>query len=377
MLHKRIKDYFIPNKDNNYAPHSLQKVAMFGMVLLVVLSFTATNVQSLIWISSKWMVSTVLPAVIVDLTNQERGTQSLGTLTRSAILDDAAQRKADDMAKNQYFTHYSPDGVSPWYWFGQVSYDFVYAGENLAIHFTDSDDVIDAWMNSPLHRENIMNGNYTETGVGTAHGAYQGYQTVYVVQLFGTPSIAPAPVATSPTVAVEIVEELVQVDKSQSQTVLSESVSISEDVTTYEAKPVPVVVEETTLLESTEKEDTVKRDAYTTSTTVGVTDHGVALYSDFIATSTGGISASIDSSQISQSSTHASFLSILSTQPHRLLGILYILIGLFVFGLLIFSIFIEIRHQQPLQILYSVGLLILMGGLFYMQSIIGVGAIVV
>ena len=48
-------------------------------------------------------------------------------------------------------------------------------------------DVVDAWMKSPTHRANIMNGNYTEIGVGTAKGTYKGTPTVFVVQFFGTP----------------------------------------------------------------------------------------------------------------------------------------------------------------------------------------------
>lgn len=105
MKPEDLEDYFIPNKRNNYAPHGLQKAAMIGMVVLVVLSFTIANLHSLIWIGSEWLVSTILPAVIVDLTNEERVEGSLGTLKRNALLDEAARMKAEHMAKNQYFAH--------------------------------------------------------------------------------------------------------------------------------------------------------------------------------------------------------------------------------------------------------------------------------
>lgn len=184
----KFEDTFLPTKKNNYTPHLLQKVAIFSMFLLVFLSFAAVNLQSLLWQSSSWLVGTVLPAVIVDLTNEQRGGLSEAPLIRSAVLDEAAQLKAEHMAKNGYFAHYSPDGTSPWYWFDQVSYTYAHAGENLAIHFNDSNAVVEAWMKSPLHRDNIVSHNYTEIGVGTAKGMFEGKETVFVVQLFGTPA---------------------------------------------------------------------------------------------------------------------------------------------------------------------------------------------
>jgi hypothetical protein len=105
------------------------------------------------------------------------------------------------MAKNGYFAHFAPDGTSPWHWFDEAGYVYTHAGENLAIHFTDSNEVVDAWMNSPKHRENIVNGVYTEIGVGTAKGKFEGYDTVYVVQLFGTPAQAPVVAARPVTPA--------------------------------------------------------------------------------------------------------------------------------------------------------------------------------
>jgi hypothetical protein len=185
----KIKDLLLPTNSNNHSPHILQKVSMLMMVGLVLLSFAMTNLQALWWQSSDWLVGAVLPAVVVDLTNKERGDLYLNTLTRSQALDEAARLKAEHMAKNSYFAHYSPDGVTPWYWFEQVSYKYLHAGENLAIHFTDSKSVVDAWMNSPTHRANITNQKFTEIGVGTAKGVYEGYNAVFVVQLFGAPAL--------------------------------------------------------------------------------------------------------------------------------------------------------------------------------------------
>jgi len=145
-------------------------------------------------------LAAVISAVLVDLANDDRSSEALPDLNINPLLVAAAQAKADDMAAKSYFAHKSPDGKDSWHWFKQVGYDYAYAGENLAVNFADSVDVEKAWMQSPTHRANIMNGRYTEIGIATAVGMYQGRQTVFAVQMFGRPaaaavSTAPAPIA--------------------------------------------------------------------------------------------------------------------------------------------------------------------------------------
>lgn len=129
----------------------------------------------------------ILPKVLVELANTDRHTSSLPSLSVNPILEETARRKALDMASRGYFAHVSPDGKSPWYWFAETGYNFSYAGENLAVNFTDSIDVERAWMNSPGHRANILNGNFSEIGIATARGTYQDRDTIFVVQMFGKP----------------------------------------------------------------------------------------------------------------------------------------------------------------------------------------------
>ena len=148
------------------------------------------------------MAATVLPAVLVDLTNDARVSNDKWVLTRNPILDSAAQLKAEDMAKLGYFAHTSPQGLTPWHWFGQAGYSFAYAGENLAINFNESVDVENAWLNSPSHKANILNNQFTEIGIATVDGIYQGYPTTYVVQMFGKPArVASDEVAVAKSVA--------------------------------------------------------------------------------------------------------------------------------------------------------------------------------
>ncbi|MEI6553150.1 MAG: CAP domain-containing protein, partial [bacterium] len=75
----------------------------------------------------------------------------------------------------------------PWYWIDQTGYQYSSAGENLAVNFDYSKDVVQAWMNSPTHRANIVKAKYQEIGIGIAEGFYQGRPSVFVVQMFGTP----------------------------------------------------------------------------------------------------------------------------------------------------------------------------------------------
>jgi hypothetical protein len=91
------------------------------------------------------------------------------------------------MAASGYFSHTGPDGKTPWQWISASGYQYQYAGENLAVRFINSTDVINAWMESPTHRANIVKPVYTQIGVGVAEGMYQGQPATYVVQYFGTP----------------------------------------------------------------------------------------------------------------------------------------------------------------------------------------------
>lgn len=130
------------------------------------------------------------PAIIL-LTNEDREEGNVRELTVNPVLEEAAKRKADDMVEKGYFAHVSPEGLTPWHWFEEVGYDYVFAGENLAVNFTDSDKVHDAWMKSPYHRKNILDERFTEIGIATSKGFFNGKETIFVVEMFGSPRGAP------------------------------------------------------------------------------------------------------------------------------------------------------------------------------------------
>lgn len=161
--------------------------AAFALVVCVfVATFAAPATQRFALRSSN--VAAVVSSVLTGLANQDRAQNGLAALTVNPLLTAAAQDKANDMAAKGYFAHVSPQGVDPWHWFGVAGYSFTYAGENLAVDFSDSGDVNTAWMNSPEHRKNILDPHYTEIGIATAEGMYQGHPTVFVVQEFGSPA---------------------------------------------------------------------------------------------------------------------------------------------------------------------------------------------
>jgi len=195
-----INKYFIPHEGNDHKPHLLRGKAIVTLSILVLLVQVAFVLQRYGALPTSRLLALVLPDALISQTNGQRITNgNLGTLTTNALLTAAAQQKANDMAAKGYFAHNSPDGHTPWYWMDQVGYKFIYAGENLAVNFTDSSDVTQAWMNSPGHRENILNGHYTEIGIATAQGTYEGNPTTFVVEMFGNPAsvAAAAPISAA------------------------------------------------------------------------------------------------------------------------------------------------------------------------------------
>jgi hypothetical protein len=76
------------------------------------------------------------------------------------------------------------------------------------VNFTDTRQLVDAWLASPTHRDNIVRPEYTDIGIGMATGTYKGREAMFVVQFFGRPREAPlAPPAPKPVVGSELAAE--------------------------------------------------------------------------------------------------------------------------------------------------------------------------
>jgi len=183
---RKAKLLFIPCEENHYKPRFLAGGILFYFVLtllflkLIAVSFVAYFPKTIFF-------ADLTKTALIQLTNQERQSLGLSALKENSVLDQAAQQKAQDMLASDYFSHYSPAGVSPWYWFKKVGYSYQLAGENLAIGFLDSEEVVQAWLNSPSHKANLVNSTFQETGMAVLKGDFQGSEATVVVQLFGSP----------------------------------------------------------------------------------------------------------------------------------------------------------------------------------------------
>jgi hypothetical protein len=196
ILYCQVKRLLIPNKDNSYRPILLRKLSL---VVYTVILFLVNTFGGLVGIPQA-MASSITPANIISLTNQQRSAAGLNTLNNNAKLAAAAQAKANNMFELQYWDHFGPNGESPWMFISQAGYVYVYAGENLAKGFRTAEGVHEAWMASPTHRDNIMSGNYKDIGVAVVEGNLLGTDTILVVQMFGNLTSETLTPSTPPTV---------------------------------------------------------------------------------------------------------------------------------------------------------------------------------
>lgn len=110
---------------------------------------------------------------VVTLVNEQRAANGLAPLTLNAALSNVARAKSQDMHDNNYFSHTSPTYGSPFDMMKAAGISYRTAGENIAMGYGTPQAVMNGWMNSPGHRANILNANYTQIGVGyVADGNY-------------------------------------------------------------------------------------------------------------------------------------------------------------------------------------------------------------
>lgn len=103
---------------------------------------------------------------VIDLVNQRRAQNGLSPLKANWQLSRVARMKSQEMHDKHYFSHTSPTYGSPFTMMNNFGIHFTAAGENIAMGQTTPEAVMNAWMNSPGHRANILNSSYTQIGVG-------------------------------------------------------------------------------------------------------------------------------------------------------------------------------------------------------------------
>ncbi len=124
-------------------------------------------------------------AEMLATVNRERAAHNVPPVRENAVLQAAAQGHADDMLARCYYGHDSPDGDAPLARAKRAGYDPQRIGENIARGQTSVAQVMENWMASPGHRENILNPAFEDAGFGFALGRLRdGYEVIWV-QAFG------------------------------------------------------------------------------------------------------------------------------------------------------------------------------------------------
>lgn len=206
--------YFIPHEKNDHRPHATRHSGIITVLIMLLTVQTSINVFFSTNPTILGFATSIYKDQIIAQTNTERVDAHIQTLTHNPKLDQAAQFKALDMFEEGYWAHISPSGTDPWYWFALVGYEYQTAGENLARDFDTSSGVVNAWMASPSHRENILYPSFTEIGIAVVNGTLNGEDTTLVVQFFGTPAasqelavvIEPTPTSIPTTVPTAIIK---------------------------------------------------------------------------------------------------------------------------------------------------------------------------
>lgn len=184
MTH-HIRHFFLPHQSNNNKAKALHfSSLLFYIIVFLTLQFSL-NILLKTSPGVLGIASDISTSRLLSLTNQKREENGLQSLKLNEELSKAAEEKAKDMFASDYWAHNNPQGKSPWDFITGANYKYLYAGENLAKDFANSDGVVSAWMKSPTHRENILQDKYEDVGFAVLNGRLNGEETTLVVQMFG------------------------------------------------------------------------------------------------------------------------------------------------------------------------------------------------
>lgn len=109
--------------------------------------------------------------ITVDLINATRARNNLRTLKVKASMTRLALSRSTDMRDRDYFSHYTPQGVSPFTQARKMGIRYKSFGENIAYGNHNAIFAHESFMNSAGHRSNILKSNYNYVGTGTAYGS--------------------------------------------------------------------------------------------------------------------------------------------------------------------------------------------------------------
>jgi len=231
---QKLKIGIIPCKENNYRANILKPDFLFSLIFIfflmriIVVPLYCQFPQSIFF-------AKIVSSEIMQLLNSQRQDLGIDSLKENPQLTMAAELKAQDMLNNDYFSHTSPTGIPAWHWIKEAGYSYQVAGENLAIGFLDSSEVHQAWNNSPLHKQNLLDERFQEIGIAVLTGDFQGRETTIVVQLFGNPNEKTNLVEKITPVAEASVEHAPDIEIPQE---VSENVSLVDSIAENQIKDV-------------------------------------------------------------------------------------------------------------------------------------------
>lgn len=239
-----IRHLFLPHHTNNHRPKLLHidaltiYVIFFGLVYYS-LNFIGSSHPEVLGYATDIYVNQLLQD-----TNIQRQQAGLSPLQLNTQLSSAAYAKAQNMFALNYWAHNSPDGKTPWDFISNAGYKYSVAGENLAKNFSTSQAVVDAWMASPSHRENVLKAAYKEVGFAVVNGKLNNEETTLVVQMFGS-SNALSQVQNKP-----IVPQVAAVSTLESTPPVVEKIVTNTKNISNQQHSEPIIVEKTTLSQS-------------------------------------------------------------------------------------------------------------------------------
>ena len=199
MIWHKIHQWFIPHRDTHKKAHLISWEALLIYVLFFIGLQVGFSVVSYTKPGILGISANLDQKKLIELTNNEREKKGLTPVSENEALNKAAELKAKNMFEENYWAHFAPSGKTPWDFILGSGYKFTFAGENLAKNFYSSEDVVVAWMQSPTHRDNLLNANYKDIGIAVVEGILNGQKTTLVVQEFDTTEY----LARKPSVSVQ------------------------------------------------------------------------------------------------------------------------------------------------------------------------------
>ncbi len=181
-----LQHLFLPHHSNNHRPKVLHIDALSVYVILLAFFYYGIQTIHKQYPQVLGYATDIYVGQLLALTNAKRQEAGLSPLTLNQQLSVAAAAKAKDMFAKNYWAHNSPDGLKPWDFITEAGYHYTVAGENLAKNFTNSQGVVDAWMDSESHKDNLLKNSYKDIGFAVVNGILEGEETTLIVQMFGT-----------------------------------------------------------------------------------------------------------------------------------------------------------------------------------------------